>query len=63
MKSDGTVDLTKFGRTGCFAVARTRQDIADCMCNGRRSGTRILAGQTTGSQEARRRWGCADLSS
>ncbi len=63
LNSEGSADLTKFGRTGCFAVARTRQDIADCMCNGTRGGTRILAGQTTGSQEARRRWGCPDLSS
>ncbi len=63
LNADGAADLTKFGRTGCFAVARTRQDIADCMCNGTRGGTRILAGQTTGSQEARRLWGCPDLSS
>ncbi len=63
LQPDGTADLGKFGRTGCYAVASTRQDIADCMCNGTRGGTRILAGQTTGSQEARRRWGCADLSS
>ncbi len=63
LKSDGSVDLTNVGRTGCFAVARTRQDIADCMCNGTRGGTRILAGQTTGSQRARQHWGCPDLDS
>ncbi len=62
LNADGAVDLTKFGRTGCFAVARTQQDIKDCMCNGTRGGTRILAGQTAGSQEARRRWMCPDLS-
>ncbi len=61
LKSDGSADLTKFVRTGCFAVATTQQDIADCMCNGTRGGTLILAGQTTGSQEARRHWGCPDL--
>ncbi len=63
LQPDGSADLTKFGRTGCFAVARTRQDIADCMCNGTRGGTRILAGQTTGSQEARRHWRCPNLDS
>ncbi len=59
----GILDLTKFSRTGCFAVARTRQDITDCMCNGTRDGTPILAGQTTQSQEARLAWGCPDLDS
>ncbi len=63
LNADGTTNLGNFSRTGCFAVARTRQDIADCMCNGTRGGTRILAGQTTGSQEARRLWKCPDLSS
>ena len=63
LNADGAAVLTKFSRTGCFAVARTQQDIADCMCNGTRGGTRILAGQTTGSQEARRAWGCPDLDS
>ena len=63
LQPDGSADLTKFGRTGCFAVARTRQDVADCMCNGTRGGTRILAGQTTGSQTARQRWECPDLDS
>ncbi len=63
LSSDGSADLTKFGRTGCFAVARTTQDIRDCMCNGTRGGTLILAGQTTGSQRARQHWGCPDLDS
>ncbi len=63
LKPDGSADLTKFGRTGCFAVASTRQDMADCMCNGTRGGTLILAGQTTGSQAARQHWGCPDLDS
>ncbi len=63
LQSDGSADLTKFGRTGCFAVARTQQDIRDCMCNGTRGGTRILAGQTPGSQTARQNWGCSDLDS
>ncbi len=63
LQPDGSADLTKFGRTGCFAVATTQQDIADCMCNGTRGGTLILAGQTTGSQAARGKWGCPDLDS
>ncbi len=58
-----TLDLAKNSRTGCFAVVRTRQDITDCMCNGTRGGTLILAGQTTESQEARRRLGCPNLDS
>ncbi len=62
LQPDGSADLSKFGRTGCYAVASTRQDIADCMCNGTRGGTRILAGQTTKSQGARRHWRCPDLS-
>ncbi len=61
LTADGSTDLTKFGRTGCYAVARTRQDIADCMCNGTRGGTLILAGQTTRSQAQRQHWGCPDL--
>ncbi len=61
LKPDGTVDLTKFSRTGCFAVARTLQDINDCMCNGTRGGTRILAGVTQRSQEIRGRRGCPNL--
>ncbi len=63
LQPDGSADLKKFGRTGCFAVASTRQDIADCMCNGTRGGTRILAGVTTWSQMARQHWGCPDLDS
>ena len=63
-RSAGTPsDPFKFNRTGCFAVARTRQDVADCMCNGTRGGTRVLAGQTTGSQTARKHWKCPDISS
>ncbi len=50
-------------RTGCFAVASTRQDIADCMCNGTRGGTRILAGVSAWSQTARQHWMCPDLDS
>ncbi len=52
----GSANLKDFGRTVCFQ-ARIRQDIADCMCNGTRGGTRILAGQTQRSQEFRRGWG------
>ena len=63
LQPDGSADLTKFGRTGCFAVARTRQDVADCMCNGTRGGTRILAGQTTASQAQRQYHNCPDLDS
>ncbi len=59
----GILDLTKFSRTGCFAVARTRQDITDCMCNGTRDGTPILAGQTPQSQARRLAWGCSDTDS
>ncbi len=63
LQSDGSADLTKFGRTGCFAVARTGQDIADCMCNGTRGGTKILAGVTTRSQQMRQTWECGDTDS
>ncbi len=63
MQSDGTADLTKFSRTGCFAVARTRQDIQDCMCNGTRGGTPILAGQTPQSQAHKQTWDCTDTDS
>ena len=63
LNADGSADLTKFGRTGCFAVASTTQDIADCMCNGTRGGTRILAGGTTVSQRFRTHWKCPDLDS
>ncbi len=59
----GVLDLTKFSRTGCYAVARTRQDITDCMCNGTRGGTRILAGQTVASQAQRQYLNCPDLDS
>ncbi len=64
LNSDGTLpDLGRLwpSTTGCFRVARTRQDIVDCMCNGRRGGTLILAGQTTGSQQARQALGCPNL--
>ncbi len=63
LQPDGSADLTKFSRTGCFAVARTRQDVTDCMCNGTRGGTRILAGQTTASQAQRQYLNCPDLDS
>ncbi len=63
LKSESMADHMNFSRTGCFAVASTRQDIADCMCNGTRGDTLILAGQTTGSQEARGKWVCPDLDS
>ena len=56
-------DPFKFNRTGCFAVARTRQDVADCMCNGTRGGTRILAGQTVASQAQRQYLNCPNLDS
>ncbi len=60
--SNADLPFLRPGPSGCFAVARTRQDHADCPCNGTLGGTRILAGQTQRSQEARRAWGCADLS-
>ena len=63
LKADGAANLDNFSRTGCFAVARTRQDVADCMCNGTRGGTRILAGQTTASQAQRQYHNCPDLDS
>ena len=49
------------GRTGCYAVASTRQDIRDCYCNGTRGGTHILAGQTVASQAQRQYLNCPDL--
>ena len=64
LNSDGTLpDLRTLrpGTTGCFRVARTRQDITDCMCNGTRGGTLILAGQTAKSQQLRQAWGCPNL--
>ncbi len=63
LNAEGTATLLmKFSRTGCFAVARTRQDIADCMCNGTRSGTRILAGMTLRSQQTRLALNCPNIS-
>ena len=56
-------NLTQYNRTGCYAVARTRQDIRECYCNGTRNGTHILAGQTAASQEQRRYLNCPDLDS
>ena len=50
-----------YNQTGCYAVARTTQDIRDCYCNGTRNGTHILAGQTVASQEQRRYLNCPDL--
>ncbi len=61
--SAGRVGAAPRSRTGCFAVARTRQDVADCMCNGTRGGTRILAGQSTESQQRRQALGCGDTDS
>ena len=65
LNADGTstLDLSKYSRTGCFAVARTRQDISDCMCNGTRGGTPVLAGLTTRSQQQRQYFGCDDTDS
>ncbi len=56
-------NLTRYDRTGCYAVASTRQDIRDCYCNGTRNGTHILAGQTVASQAQRRYLNCPDLDS
>ena len=56
-------NLTRYDRTGCYAVARTRQDIRDCYCNGTRNGTHILAGQTVASQAQRQYLNCPDLDS
>ncbi len=52
-------NLTQYNRTGCYAVARTRQDIQDYYCNG----THILAGQTVASQAQRQYLNCPDLDS
>ncbi len=54
-------NLTQYNRTGCYAVASTRQDIRDCYCNGTRGGTPILAGQTAASQAQRQYLNCPDL--
>ncbi len=56
-------NLAQYNQTGCYAVARTRQDIRDCYCNGRRNGTHILAGQTVASQAQRQYLNCPDLDS
>ncbi len=56
-------NLAQYNRTGCYAVARTRQDIRDCYCNGTRNGTHILAGQTVASQAQRQYLNCLDLDS
>ncbi len=56
-------NLAQYNRTGCYAVARTRQDIRDCYCNGTRNGTHILAGQTVASQAQRQYLNCPDLDS
>ncbi len=56
-------NLTRYNRTGCYAVASTRQDIRDCYCNGKRNGTHILAGQTVASQAQRQYLNCPDLDS
>ncbi len=56
-------NLTRYNRTGCYAVASTRQDIRDCYCNGTRNGTHILAGQTVASQAQRQYLNCPDLDS
>ncbi len=56
-------NLAQYNRTGCYAVASTRQDIRDCYCNGTRGGTHILAGQTVASQAQRQYLNCPDLDS
>ncbi len=56
-------NLKQYNRTGCYAVASTRQDIRDCYCNGTRGGTHILAGQTVASQAQRQYLNCPDLDS
>ncbi len=63
---DGTnwqPNLARYNRTGCYAVASTKQDIRDCYCNGTRNGTHILAGQTAASQAQRQYLNCPDLDS
>ena len=62
-KSEWQPNLARYNRTGCYAVASTRQDIRDCYCNGTRNGTHILAGQTTASQAQRQYLNCPDLDS
>ena len=54
-------NLAQYNQTGCYAVARTRQDIRDCYCNGTRGGTHILAGKTVASQAQRQYLNCPDL--
>ena len=61
--SEWRPNLTQYNRTGCYAVASTRQDIRDCYCNGTRNGTHILAGQTVASQAQRQYLNCPDLDS
>ncbi len=61
--SEWAPNLAQYNRTGCYAVARTRQDIRDCYCNGTRNGTHILAGQTVASQAQRQYLNCPDLDS
>ncbi len=61
--SEWKPNLTQYNRTGCYAVASTRQDIRDCYCNGKRNGTHILAGQTVASQAQRQYLNCPDLDS
>ncbi len=56
-------NLARYNRTGCYAVASTKQDIRDCYCNGTRNGTHILAGQTAASQAQRQYLNCPDLDS
>ncbi len=62
-RSEWQPNLAQYNRTGCYAVASTRQDIRDCYCNGTRNGTHILAGQTTASQAQRQYLNCPDLDS
>ncbi len=61
--SEWKPNLTQYNRTGCYAVASTRQDIRDCYCNGKRNGTHILAGQTVASQAQRQYLNCPNLDS
>ncbi len=56
-------NLARYNRTGCYAVASTKQDIRDCYCNGTRNGTHILAGQTAASRAQRQYLNCPDLDS
>ncbi len=44
------LDFSKTGGFGCFAIAKTQQDIQECMCYGTRGGSRFST--TTATRQA-----------